>query len=186
MPDSALALRHATIPGTRGRGPSLATGLCLLGGQGGRVIKFTENLAAEADHAGVQVFSVHPGLIPIGLTERALADGAAPGSAKARVHAWIRTELPGRPQRRSRAGRPRSSPGSPQATPTGSAAATCPSTTTWTPFWPARTTTAPAISYAAGGRGRHSPRADCTAMIPPGSRYGFALARATNSCAWPH
>ena len=57
------------------------------------VIKFTENLAAEADHAGVQVFSVHPGLIPIGLTERALADGAAPGSAKARVHAWIRTEL---------------------------------------------------------------------------------------------
>jgi NAD(P)-dependent dehydrogenase (short-subunit alcohol dehydrogenase family) len=57
------------------------------------VIKFTENLAAEAGRDGVQVFSVHPGVTPIGLTERALADGAAPGSAEARVYAWIRTEL---------------------------------------------------------------------------------------------
>jgi NAD(P)-dependent dehydrogenase (short-subunit alcohol dehydrogenase family) len=55
------------------------------------VIKFTENLAAEGAHAGVQVFSMHPGLTPTGLT--ALTDGAAPGSAEARVHAWIRTEL---------------------------------------------------------------------------------------------
>jgi hypothetical protein len=45
---------------------------------------------------------------------------------------------------------PSSSPGSPQATRTGLAAATCPSTTTWTRFWPARTICAPAISYAAG------------------------------------
>jgi hypothetical protein len=36
-----------------------------------------------------------------------------------------------------------------------------------------------------GGHGRHSPRAGCTAMIPPGSRYGCALAPATNSCGWP-
>ena len=41
----------------------------------------------------MQVFSVHPGVTPIGLTERALADGAAPGSAEARVYAWIRAEL---------------------------------------------------------------------------------------------
>jgi NAD(P)-dependent dehydrogenase (short-subunit alcohol dehydrogenase family) len=57
------------------------------------VIKFTENLAAEAGHADVQVFSVHPGVTPIGLTERALAGGAAPGSAEARVYDWIRAEL---------------------------------------------------------------------------------------------
>ena len=35
---------------------------------------------------------------------------------------------------------------------------------------------------SAGGRGRHSPRADCPAMIPLVSRYGCALAPATNSC----
>ena len=57
------------------------------------VIKFTENLAAEAGRHGVQVFSVHPGITPIGLSERALADGAPPGSAEARAHAWIRGEL---------------------------------------------------------------------------------------------
>jgi NAD(P)-dependent dehydrogenase (short-subunit alcohol dehydrogenase family) len=57
------------------------------------VIKFTENLAAEADRSGVRVFSVHPGITPIGLTERALAGSALPGSAEARMHAWIRRQL---------------------------------------------------------------------------------------------
>jgi NAD(P)-dependent dehydrogenase (short-subunit alcohol dehydrogenase family) len=57
------------------------------------VIKFTENLAAETGRYGVRVFSVHPGLTPIGLSERALADGAPPGSAEAQVHAWVRQEL---------------------------------------------------------------------------------------------
>jgi NAD(P)-dependent dehydrogenase (short-subunit alcohol dehydrogenase family) len=57
------------------------------------VIKFTENLAAEAGRSGVQAFSVHPGITPIGLSERALADAAPPGSAEARVHAWVRQEL---------------------------------------------------------------------------------------------
>jgi NAD(P)-dependent dehydrogenase (short-subunit alcohol dehydrogenase family) len=57
------------------------------------VIKFTENLAAEASHSGVRVFSVHPGITPIGLSERALAGAAAPGSTEARMHAWIRQEL---------------------------------------------------------------------------------------------
>jgi NAD(P)-dependent dehydrogenase (short-subunit alcohol dehydrogenase family) len=57
------------------------------------VIKLTENLAAEANRRGVQVFSVHPGLTPIGLSERALAGAAPPGSAEARVHAWVRQEL---------------------------------------------------------------------------------------------
>jgi NAD(P)-dependent dehydrogenase (short-subunit alcohol dehydrogenase family) len=57
------------------------------------VIKFTENLAAEAGRQGVRAFSVHPGITPIGLSERALADAAPPGSAEARMYAWIRGEL---------------------------------------------------------------------------------------------
>jgi NAD(P)-dependent dehydrogenase (short-subunit alcohol dehydrogenase family) len=57
------------------------------------VIKFTENLAAEANRSGVQAFSVHPGITPIGLSERAVADSAPPGSAEARMHAWVRQEL---------------------------------------------------------------------------------------------
>lgn len=57
------------------------------------VIKFTENLAAEGSHHGVRVFSVHPGITPIGLSERALAGAAPPGSAEARAYAWIRGEL---------------------------------------------------------------------------------------------
>jgi hypothetical protein len=42
--------------------------------------------------------------------------------------------------------------------------------------------TLPSFMTSVGGRGRHSPRAGCTAMIPPGFRYGCALAPATNSC----
>jgi NAD(P)-dependent dehydrogenase (short-subunit alcohol dehydrogenase family) len=57
------------------------------------VIKFTENLAAEAGGHGVRAFSVHPGITPVGLSERALAGVAPPGSAEARIHAWVRGEL---------------------------------------------------------------------------------------------
>jgi NAD(P)-dependent dehydrogenase (short-subunit alcohol dehydrogenase family) len=57
------------------------------------VIKFTENLAAEASPSGVRAFSVHPGLTPIGLSEPAVANAAPPGSAEARIHAWVRQQL---------------------------------------------------------------------------------------------
>jgi NAD(P)-dependent dehydrogenase (short-subunit alcohol dehydrogenase family) len=57
------------------------------------VIKFTENLAAEAGRHGVRAFSVHPGITPVGLSERALAGAAPPGSAEARIYAWVRGEL---------------------------------------------------------------------------------------------
>jgi len=57
------------------------------------VIKFTENLAAEASRSGVQAFSVHPGITPIGLSERALVGAAPHGSAEARMHAWVRQQL---------------------------------------------------------------------------------------------
>jgi len=57
------------------------------------VIKFTENLAAEASRSGVRAFSVHPGLTPIGLSERALAGAAPLGSAEDRAYAWVRGQL---------------------------------------------------------------------------------------------
>ncbi|HET6686454.1 MAG TPA: SDR family oxidoreductase, partial [Jiangellaceae bacterium] len=57
------------------------------------VAKFTENLARETHRHGISVFSVHPGLLPIGLAEPALATSSPPDSHEARVHAWIRQEL---------------------------------------------------------------------------------------------
>jgi NAD(P)-dependent dehydrogenase (short-subunit alcohol dehydrogenase family) len=57
------------------------------------VIKLTENLAAETRGSGVGVFSVDPGLLPIGLSAAAVARTAAPGSAEARRDAWIRRQL---------------------------------------------------------------------------------------------
>jgi NAD(P)-dependent dehydrogenase (short-subunit alcohol dehydrogenase family) len=57
------------------------------------VIKFTENLAAEASRSGVRAFSVHPGLTPIGLSERALTGAAPLGSAEDRAYAWVRGQL---------------------------------------------------------------------------------------------
>jgi NAD(P)-dependent dehydrogenase (short-subunit alcohol dehydrogenase family) len=59
------------------------------------VVKFTENLAYETRRHGVSVFGVHPGVLPIGFSEAALApdrsDEADEGLA--RVHAWVRKAL---------------------------------------------------------------------------------------------
>jgi NAD(P)-dependent dehydrogenase (short-subunit alcohol dehydrogenase family) len=57
------------------------------------VIKLTENLAAETRGSGVGIFSVDPGLLPIGLGAAAVACTAAPGSAEARRDAWVRRQL---------------------------------------------------------------------------------------------
>jgi NAD(P)-dependent dehydrogenase (short-subunit alcohol dehydrogenase family) len=59
----------------------------------GAVVKLTENLAAEVRREGVSVFSFHPGIQPIGLTEAALAADAAPDSPERRVADWLRREL---------------------------------------------------------------------------------------------
>jgi NAD(P)-dependent dehydrogenase (short-subunit alcohol dehydrogenase family) len=59
------------------------------------MVKLTENLAAEARPFGVSVFSVHPGLLPIGLSEDALASTAPPGSPEGRVQSWIRAQFDG-------------------------------------------------------------------------------------------
>jgi 5-hydroxydodecatetraenal polyketide synthase CpkA len=56
------------------------------------VIKLTENLAVELKGTGVTVFSAHPGLLPIGLSESALA--SPPGNpAEAKIASWVRREL---------------------------------------------------------------------------------------------
>ena len=57
------------------------------------IIKLTENVAVETRGSGVQVFSVNPGLLPIGLSTSAIAGSATPGSGEARRDAWVRREL---------------------------------------------------------------------------------------------
>jgi NAD(P)-dependent dehydrogenase (short-subunit alcohol dehydrogenase family) len=53
------------------------------------LVKLTENLAAETKHAGLAVFTFHPGLVAIGLTEEAHMRAAPPRSPAA----WIRQEV---------------------------------------------------------------------------------------------
>jgi NAD(P)-dependent dehydrogenase (short-subunit alcohol dehydrogenase family) len=57
------------------------------------VTKFTENLAYETRRYGISVFSVHPGILPIGLSEPALASTAPADSPQGRMREWLRQEL---------------------------------------------------------------------------------------------
>jgi NAD(P)-dependent dehydrogenase (short-subunit alcohol dehydrogenase family) len=57
------------------------------------VVKFTENLACETRQHAISVFSVHPGLLRIGLSVPALARTAPAASAEGLMHTWIRREL---------------------------------------------------------------------------------------------
>jgi NAD(P)-dependent dehydrogenase (short-subunit alcohol dehydrogenase family) len=57
------------------------------------VVKFTENLASETKQHAISVFSVHPGLLRIGLSVPALARTAPTSSAESLMHTWIRREL---------------------------------------------------------------------------------------------
>jgi NAD(P)-dependent dehydrogenase (short-subunit alcohol dehydrogenase family) len=57
------------------------------------VVKLTENLAVEVRHEGVSVFSFHPGLLPIGLSEAVLAADPTEESPAGRVAAWARREF---------------------------------------------------------------------------------------------
>jgi len=57
------------------------------------VIKLTENLAVELKRTGVTAFSVHPGLLPIGLSEPALESQAPADSIEGKVLGWVRREL---------------------------------------------------------------------------------------------
>jgi NAD(P)-dependent dehydrogenase (short-subunit alcohol dehydrogenase family) len=56
------------------------------------VVKFTENLARETLRHGISVFSVHPGLLPIGLTELVRTDSPA-GGHRSGPQVWVRNQL---------------------------------------------------------------------------------------------
>jgi NAD(P)-dependent dehydrogenase (short-subunit alcohol dehydrogenase family) len=57
------------------------------------VAKFTENLARETSRYGVMAFSVHPGLLPIGMSELAHASAAPTDSHEGRIWAWVLRQL---------------------------------------------------------------------------------------------
>jgi NAD(P)-dependent dehydrogenase (short-subunit alcohol dehydrogenase family) len=57
------------------------------------IVKLTENLARETRRYGISVFSVHPGLLPIGMTESTATADADPGPYAGRVRAWVDAEL---------------------------------------------------------------------------------------------
>lgn len=56
------------------------------------VVKFTENLGAETRRHGISVFSVHPGILAIGLGEPALTNSAPADSPQGRLRDWGRQE----------------------------------------------------------------------------------------------
>ena len=56
-------------------------------------VKFTENVARETRRFGISVFSVHPGLLPIGLGETGLPADAPADSHVGRIRAWAMREL---------------------------------------------------------------------------------------------
>ncbi|MFZ0118848.1 MAG: SDR family NAD(P)-dependent oxidoreductase [Pseudonocardiaceae bacterium] len=57
------------------------------------VIKFTESFGVETRRHGISVFSVHPGLLLIGLGEPALASSVPADSAQGRMREWVRQEF---------------------------------------------------------------------------------------------
>jgi NAD(P)-dependent dehydrogenase (short-subunit alcohol dehydrogenase family) len=57
------------------------------------VAKLTENLARETSRYGVSVFSVHPGLLPIGMAEPASVSRPEPDSPEGRIWTWVEGEL---------------------------------------------------------------------------------------------
>ena len=104
------------------------------------VAKLTENLAHETSRYGISIFSVHPGLLPIGMGERVLNTGTTTPYEEA-IRSWTATEL------REGRGRIRRTPSnsfcaSRPARVTDSRDDTCRCTTTSTSYSPTRPTSA--------------------------------------------
>jgi len=59
------------------------------------LIKFSENLAMEAKEHNVSVFTLHPGLLAIGMTESLLALETQPDSPTGQVAEWFRRQIAG-------------------------------------------------------------------------------------------
>ena len=59
------------------------------------LVKLTETLAVETRRHGVSVFSVDPGLLPIGLSADAIQDAAGTNTPEDRVFAWVRNRIAG-------------------------------------------------------------------------------------------
>jgi len=57
------------------------------------LVKLTENLAHETARFGVGVFSVHPGLLPIGMSETALPDDQEADAYATHIKAWVAHEI---------------------------------------------------------------------------------------------
>jgi NAD(P)-dependent dehydrogenase (short-subunit alcohol dehydrogenase family) len=57
------------------------------------VVKLSENLAVELRRDGVSVFSFHPGLLPIGLSQAVLAADFPSDSPEGRVAGWARRQF---------------------------------------------------------------------------------------------
>ena len=57
------------------------------------VTKLTENLAHEASRYGVTAFSVHPGLLPIGMSEQVAQWAASPNCYELHISEWVEREL---------------------------------------------------------------------------------------------
>ena len=57
------------------------------------LMNLTETLAVETRRHGVSVFSVHPGLLPIGFGEVSLSSDTVMDPHERRVHGWIRDQL---------------------------------------------------------------------------------------------
>ena len=57
------------------------------------LVKLTETLAVETRRHGISVFSVDPGLLPIGLSADAIQDAAGTNTPEDRVFAWVRNRI---------------------------------------------------------------------------------------------
>ena len=138
---AARAARHGGAaprpdhqPHQPGRRAPVAAVSGLLGVQGGGRQAHREPRPRDRRH-GISVFSVHPGLLPIGMTDT-LAAHRALNPLRGRTSALGARASSGRAAAPTRSGRSSCSCGWPPATPTPSRAATCRCTTTSTPCSP--------------------------------------------------